>query len=101
MRLLVLSPTPIRSLFPEPVESTDVAPLPSSAVPEQKTAPDEATSTATPSSRLGAWAKPIKFLSPTLHLNLTLQKDGGEAAQIPFKEHWLSAGTRFQAEWKG
>ncbi|KAL0693493.1 hypothetical protein Bca4012_060673 [Brassica carinata] len=63
------------------VESTTVAPLPSSTVPDQKTMSDNATSTATPLSRLGAWAKPIKVLSPTSHLNLTLQTDGGEAAQ--------------------
>ncbi|KAG2324315.1 hypothetical protein Bca52824_007043 [Brassica carinata] len=81
--------SPPRTITP-PVESTTVAPLPSSTVPDQKTMSDNATSTATPLSRLGAWAKPIKFLSPTSHLNLTLQTDGGEAAQIPFKEHWPS-----------
>lgn len=83
--------SPPKNITP-PVESTIVAPLPSSVVAEQKTtsASDDATSTATPSSRLGAWAKPIKLLSPTTHLNLTLQTDGGEATEIPFNEHWPS-----------
>ncbi|CAN6914223.1 unnamed protein product [Brassica oleracea] len=79
--------SPPRTISP-PLDSTTTAPLPSSAVPEQKTTSDDATTTATPLSRLGAWAKPIKILSPTTHLNLTLQTDGGEVAQIPFKEHW-------------
>ncbi|WZZ76033.1 hypothetical protein YC2023_087403 [Brassica napus] len=79
--------SPPRTISP-PLDSTTAAPLPSSAVPEQKTTSDDATTTATPLSRLGAWAKPIKILSPTTHLNLTLQTDGGEVAQIPFKEHW-------------
>ncbi|KAG2292157.1 hypothetical protein Bca4012_008150 [Brassica carinata] len=79
--------SPPRTISP-PLDSITAAHLPSSAVPEQKTTSDDATTTATPLSRLGAWAKPIKILSPTTHLNLTLQTDGGEVAQIPFKEHW-------------
>ncbi|CAF2027806.1 unnamed protein product [Brassica napus] len=44
--------SPPRTISP-PLDSTTAAPLPSSAVPEQKTTSDDATTTATPLSRLG------------------------------------------------
>lgn len=60
--------------------------LPLSKDSDLKKVMDTDTSSISPSSRLGAWAQPLKFINPSSLMNSSLESNGEEVA----RDHWPS-----------